>query len=75
MEVSVVVKIHQMIQQKELGCVVRSVVSQTSNLHQVITLFSCSAELEHEISTVHKTKMLKNKDFLLSSSQRMYLSC
>ena len=31
---------------------------------------------EHEISTTHKkTKMLKNKHFLLSNSQMLYLSC
>ena len=31
-----------------------------SNIH-----FSCSTQIEHEISTAHKTKMLKYKDFFL----------
>ena len=46
---NVVVNVYLMIQQKELGCVAQSVVSQTSNLTQVITLFSCSTELSMKL--------------------------
>ena len=33
------------------------------NWLQVYKKISCSTQNEHEISTAHKTKMLKNKDF------------
>ena len=45
---------------------------------EVIKLFFMLNSTEHEISSFQlsiKTKILKNKDFLLSNSQMLYLSC